>query len=95
MGAVTHIAGLYVTVEDRYLRQRCAWCGAVLHDYDLANMAEQIDFADLHHSAEPSMWPVGAMVRVDGNVSMVVAEQGQEAKLPDDACAMLDPAATL
>lgn len=37
-GAVTHIAGLDVQVG-RYLRQRCAWCGAMLSDYDLARVA--------------------------------------------------------
>jgi len=42
MSAVTHIAGLNITVQDRYLRQRCAWCGVVLLDYDLANIQVSI-----------------------------------------------------
>ena len=38
MTGVVHIAGNDVQVGSR-LRQRCAWCGAVLVDYDLANIA--------------------------------------------------------
>lgn len=36
---VTHIAGMDITIAGRRLRQRCAWCGAILIDSDLANVA--------------------------------------------------------
>lgn len=30
----THIASPVVTINDRYLRQRCGWCGVVMGNVD-------------------------------------------------------------
>lgn len=74
---MTHIAGLDVIVEDRYLRQRCAWCDAILMDYDLSTIAVPV-------GQDPGIgaWKVGELVHVDGGISHVLAE----ATLPDDFC---------
>ena len=83
--AETHIASIDVTVDGRYLRQRCAWCGAVLLDYDLALIA-----VPEGQDPTPGTWPAGALVRTDGAVSSVVEAE----VMPDDACARIDPAIT-
>ena len=90
----THIAGLDVLWDGRYLRQRCAWCGATLLDYDLTtiNVPEG-------QEGPPATWPVGALVRRDGCASYTVdpepSEQGGDLSVPpEDACARLDPAVT-
>lgn len=90
MAAVTHIAGLNVTVQDRYLRQRCAWCGVVLLDYDLANI--QVAVVPGEEPTGPATWPVGELVTVNGGVSFSL-EAGS--LLPDDACALAHPELTL
>jgi len=87
-GVITHIAGLDVQVG-RFLRQRCAWCGAVLSDYDLALVAVLEG-----QNPRPAMWTVGALVAIDGAAAWVV-EHEDGAELPADACAQLDPAVTL
>lgn len=81
--SMTHVAGLPVTVGPR-VRQRCAWCGAVLEDYDLTRMAVPIG-----QEGPPATWEVGALVTVDGPASYLAGDQGEE-KLPEDACARLD-----
>jgi hypothetical protein len=76
---VTHIAGVDVMIGGRRLRQRCAWCGAVLLDYDLTRVAMLGDDPE-----PPATWPPGRLVRVDGPMSTTLEE---EEELPDDACA--------
>lgn len=83
-----HIAGLDVEVNG-CLRQRCAWCGVVLDDYDLRSIAVPVG-----QDPRPGTWQVGALVFSEGGVSYLVEpEEGD--KLPDGACAALDPAVTL
>jgi len=76
---MTHIAGLGITIQGRYMRQRCAWCGLVLLDYDLAEIAS-ID------GSPPRFWEVSKQVEVDGNMSALVA--GDD--LPADACSLME-----
>lgn len=83
---VVHIAGDVIVIGDRYMRQRCSWCGAALVDYDLALIAVPVG-----QDPTPGSWEPGGMVRIDGNMSYV--EPGDQ--LPEDACGKLDPAATL
>lgn len=83
MTALTHIAGIDVQVGAR-LRQRCAWCGAVLIDYDLANIA-----APVGQEGRPATWTIGGLVEVDGGLSVAVDHE-PEHPLPDNACAKLD-----
>lgn len=93
MTAVVHIAGVDVEVHTRagaLLRQRCSWCGAVLVDYNLAQVA-----APVGQPGRPGTWPVGALVAVDGAASWVEeARPGPFDGLPDGACANLDPEVT-
>jgi hypothetical protein len=77
--SVTHIAAPQITISDRYLRQRCGWCGEVLAEYDLARVA-----VPAGQDPTPGAWETGALVTVDGNVSW--ATEGE--RLPDDACAV-------
>lgn len=95
-GAITHVAGLDVCWADesapkvgRYLRQRCACCGAVLIDYDLARIGVPIG-----QEGPPPTWQVGALVRVDGAVSALVGSPGDEGPMPADCCMRLDPEVT-
>jgi hypothetical protein len=86
-GALVHIAGPDVQVGGQ-MRQRCAWCGALLADYDLAHVA-----APIGQDPTPAMWPAGELVAVDGPASWTVPHTDGE-QLPSNACAQLDPAAT-
>ena len=84
-----HIAAQPVQVGPQ-LRQRCAWCGAVLDDTDLSCvMAPEDQANDLYPT-----WPVGGLVAVDGGMKRTVAHEDGDV-LPDECCAMLDPAVTL
>lgn len=87
MSAVVHIAGVHIQVG-KYLRQRCGWCGAVLLDYDLSNLAVPVG-----DDPTPATWPIGALVQVDGGLSVLVEhEDGQP--LPEDSCGRIDPQVT-
>jgi hypothetical protein len=87
MSAVIHIAGPDIQVGSQ-LRQRCAWCGAVLIDQDLERVAVPVG-----QDPRPATWPAGELIAVDGNLSYVV-EHEDGARLPDGACGQLDPAVT-
>jgi hypothetical protein len=84
---VVHIAGHDVRVN-HLIRQRCAWCGAMLADYDLERIAvpEGQDW-------KPPIWPVGGLVEVDGNMTSVIEHDDGE-QLPKSACARIDAAVT-
>lgn len=85
---VIHIAGVHVQIG-KLLRQRCAWCGAVLLDYDLAAIAVPVG-----QDPTPATWPPGDLVLVDGGMSALV-EHEDGSPLPDGSCGKLDPAVTL
>lgn len=82
-----HIAGVHVKVGP-YLRQRCAWCGAVLLDYDLSKIA-----VPEGQDPSPATWPIGELVKVDGGLSVLLEHEDGD-PLPDGACAKLDPEVT-
>lgn len=97
MATETHIAGLQLKVSDRYLMQRCAWCGAVLCAYDLTRVAVLGDTF-----VEPGMFGVDKLIRFsyDGPVARwgevtlsrtSMVELDEQEKLPDDACALNIP----
>lgn len=93
--SVIHIAGLDVAVGSR-LRQRCAWCGALLEDVDLANVAVLVgDGTDRSVEHTWPTWPVGGLVEVwgAGGVRNTVI-LGDDEKLPPNACAQLDDTVT-
>lgn len=74
-----HIAGQKVVYEGRWLRQRCAWCGLTLIDYDLATCASM-------DGSAPRTWEEGAQVEVNGNFSSLVA--GKE--LSPESCVRME-----
>lgn len=81
----THIAGLDVTLENRYVIQRCAVCGEVLINVDL-NQVATISSTGLTRSSGIATWQVGGLVRVDGvNPKHFSLLDGT--MLPSDACA--------
>lgn len=82
-GAIVHIAGNDLQVGNQ-LRQRCAWCGATLLDYDLALIAVPVG-----EDPRPATWPVGELVLVDGNMSYTI-EHADGDKLPPNACGQMD-----
>lgn len=77
--AVTHIAGESITIDNRYLRQRCGWCGETLIEHDLSMVAVPVGT-----DPTPATWPAGALVTVDGHASWTTEVD----RLPDDACAV-------
>lgn len=79
-----HIAGLDVQVGT-LLRQRCAWCGEVLIDYDLARIAVPVG-----QDPRPSTWKVAVLVEVEDGTSWV-REYIDGEPLPPNACAVLVP----
>jgi hypothetical protein len=82
-----HIVGNDVRVN-HLLRQRCAWCGAVLVDYDLTRVA--VPFGQ---DPTPATWPIGGLVEIDGNASWVVDHDDRQ-PLPPNACTNLDASVT-
>lgn len=83
--SVTHIAGLPITVEERYVRQRCAWCTTLLVDVDATTLNYELSIPP--EERRPGTWQAGRLVTVDGPASFVLDEG---ADLPDDACTILD-----
>jgi hypothetical protein len=84
---VIHIAGYDVQV-DALLRQRCAWCGGLLIDYDLSRMAVPVGT-----DPRPATWPVGDLVAVDGTASWTVPHTDGD-PLPAGTCTRIDPEVT-
>jgi hypothetical protein len=82
--SVSHVAGPPLTIDDRYQRQRCLWCGDVLEEYDLAYIAVPDE-----QPGPPATWPPGAWVRVEGNAAYVI-EVGIDDPMPPDACGRRD-----
>lgn len=76
-----HIAGPDLQVSG-VVRQRCAWCGALILEHDLANMASPIECVDCEDQGgedgqpcptckrtepmRPAVWTPGALVLVQG-----------------------------
>ena len=87
MTAIVHIAGPDITIGP-YLRQRCAWCGAALVDYDLQRVAVPVG-----QDPRPATWPIGELVEVDGPASWAVPQTDHD-PLPPNACGSLDPEVT-
>lgn len=78
-----HFVGVDVQIG-ALLRQRCAWCGDVLLDYDLERLAVPVG----EERQGPATWPVGTLVAVDGNATWVVDHDAVD-PLPENTCAAL------
>lgn len=77
-----HFVGIDVQIGT-LLRQRCAWCGDVLLDYDLERLAVPVG-----QQEGPATWPVGTLVEVDGNATWAVEHDAAD-PLPENTCARL------
>ena len=77
-----HLAGITITVEGRFVRQRCSWCGVLLTDMDLANTMIQEGSGRV-----PKGWETGAWVRVDGtNPTWYSVVESPLDKFPPGSC---------
>lgn len=80
---VTHIAGSFVMVDERYLRQRCAWCGHTLIDVDKVDTQMNVPagktFAEVHGT-----WDVGSLVEADEVVQRL--QQTLDGSVPANSC---------
>lgn len=85
---VIHIAGADVGFNN-LLRQRCAWCGAILIDQDLTLVL----VPEGTKNRDFPVWPVGSFVGVDGGMKFSVAFTNGS-PFPAGLCALLDPAVT-
>jgi len=79
--STSHLAGAPITVDGRFHRQLCQWCGHRLHDMDLRNIAFKARDGE---GFRPPEWEVGVWVRADGPMSRVV--EVDDGKMPGDAC---------
>lgn len=73
-----------MTASVVHIRQRCAWCGAVLLDYALDRIA-----VPEGQDPRPATWPVGDLVEVDGPSSAARPHRDGD-QLPPSACARID-----
>ena len=78
---IIHIAGLDIQVGSK-LVQRCAWCGALLVNYDLERIAVPVG-----QDPRPATWEIGRLVAIDGAVSCTVAHTDGDS-LPEGTCAV-------
>lgn len=85
---VVHIAGLVINLGG-HLRQRCAWCGALIDDVELALTAVAVVPGRPADTRYPT-WPEGGLVAVDGGARWTV----ESTPLPPGLCAHLDPEVT-
>jgi hypothetical protein len=92
-GTEVHCAGVVVSYTDagsRTMRQRCAWCGALLLEFTDTPFPA-VDF--IHHST----YEVYTLVRVDGaDITPLTKEDfpGPNLEMPEDSCFRIDQAVT-
>jgi hypothetical protein len=94
-GSITHVAGgtlSYSRADQKIVRQRCAWCGALLMEV----MQSPFPFPPGTEPEVDTFTPY-SLVRVDGsyseNIDLPILENG-DAVLPDDSCMRIDTAVT-
>lgn len=93
MATETHVAGLALEVSERFLIQRCSWCGAVLLSYDYTRVSVAGDKWEKPGHFEPNKLvrfsydgPVARWGEV--GLSRTTMEVLDDEKLPEDACAL-------
>lgn len=89
--SVTHVTGPVVTVDDRWLRQRCAWCGELLVSYDFERTAGLIG-TNGELPERPGGFEERVFLTKDGGMMWtrspeeIVASGEDPHRYPDDAC---------
>lgn len=81
MNGIVHIAGQPVQLQNRYVRQRCSWCGALIEDLDLERIAVAGD-----DSSVP-LWPIGELIEVTEGVKVCL---GDIDEMPSNCCANIE-----
>lgn len=80
-----HLIGTSITVDGRYVRQLCQWCGKRLVDVDLSLVAVPED----HEGLPYPEWPVGEWLDVvegDGLTTAKLVTGLAEEKIPMGCC---------
>lgn len=92
---VIHIAGMSITIGT-LLRQRCAWCGALILDEDLSRVAVMGTEDGVEFSLP--VWPPGGLVAClteeGSGVTWSVDFDPIEDPLPERCCGNIDPEVT-
>lgn len=92
-----HWAGAWLRVGPR-LRQRCAWCGAILIDVDLDHISRPISDVESIAPDDPTcgfpVWGSGSFILHDGPVWRVVPAPPEDTIAPMHFCIGLDPDVT-
>jgi hypothetical protein len=92
-----HLAGPAIRAA-QVIRQRCAWCGALIDEFDLDRIAiPEGDPPLVEEDGTPRDRWVG-LVAVDVQEGVVTAKWAVPdpvlGEIPDDSCMALDPAVT-
>ena len=79
-----HLVGIAITVEGRYVRQHCSWCGTRLVDVDLA----KIGVPEGQGTPSEKGWECGRWLRVEGTwpTAYSYVDEPMEDKMPPGAC---------
>lgn len=85
---MVHIAAQDCTIDGRYARQRCGWCGAILIDEDLAKMMTVV--TDDDQDRRFPFFKTGALVRIDEGDGVTHRSVITDERLPDDCCAVME-----
>jgi hypothetical protein len=95
---IVHLAGPQITF-DNVVRQRCAWCGALIEERDLSNMAVATNSTASPEvqQEEANRVALGAwegFVAVEGTfpVCKSAVDEPEDGKAPERSCMRLLPA---
>ena len=106
MSHLVHLAAQPLRAAN-LIRQRCAWCGALIDEHDLDRIAVAIGPGETEADARRSLvnddgTPAGGwegLVAVDVCEGVVTAKWAvpdpEDGKIPADSCMNLDPGVTL
>lgn len=94
---LVHLAGPPIRAAN-IVRQRCAWCGALLDEHDLDRMA-YVDDGQGHplidEDGNPRTRWQGLVALAEGNPTVKWAvDDPEDGKILADSCMALDPAVT-
>lgn len=94
MSEIVHFAGPVMTFGS-VSRQRCAWCGALIQEYDLRRVAVEESSRPPERRGKPLDvdelgWWEKCLVAVDGPAKWRVDEP-EDGKAPDRSCMQLLP----
>lgn len=95
---LVHLAAAAIRVKS-VIRQRCAWCGALIDEHDLERIAWQDDGSGQNPLIDEDGTPrerwAGLVAVVDGNPTMKWAvDHPDDHEVPPDSCMALDPRVT-